>query len=351
VGSVGRVFFPLDEQLGLRDKRYSEGVLKEMVWLSGAANSFAKAQETFERIGHLAVSESSIWRRKEEWGQQFKKQEEVEREKANTWSSASAFRERVLGSDKRMGVSMDGSMVHIRQEGWKELKVGCTFEIQVWPTWNKETQEWEELAHAVHNRYVAHLGGPEMFGQLLWMKAKGQGWERAKDKQAIGDGAPWVWNQVQEYFYDARQAVDWYHGMEHVGRIATLLHGEDTPASKQWYKGAEKRLYQGHAQRIAVEVREAAQGYPVEIAQELEKEAAYLAEHHRRMQYLELREDGFVIGSGMVESGGKQFKSRFCGSGMRWSRSGIERLIPIRAAIMGDCYDPAWQAVYNSPQN
>ena len=89
----------------------------------------------------------------------------------------------------------------------------------------------------------------------------------------------------------------------------------------------------------------------MEIAQELEKEAAYLAEHHRRMQYLELREDGFVIGSGMVESGGKQFKSRFCGSGMRWSRSGIERLIPIRAAIMGDCYDPTWQAVYNSPQN
>ena len=345
------MFFPLDEQLGLRDKRYSEGVLKEVVWLGGAADSFAKAQETFERIGHMAISESSVWRRKEVWGGRFKEREEIEREKANTWSSGSAFRERVLGWDKRMGVSMDGVMVHIRQEGWKELKVGCTFEIQVSPTWNKETQEWEDLAHAVDNRYVAHLGGPDVFGQLLWMKVKERGWESAKDRQVIGDGASWVWNQAQEHFFDARQTVDWYHGTEHVGRIAALLHGEETPASRQWYKGAEKRLYQGHAQEIALEVRKAAPDYPVVAAQELETEAAYLSEHHRRMQYLELREDGFLIGSGMVESGGKQFKSRFCGPGMRWSRRGIELLIPIRAAIMGNCYDSTWQAIYNSPQN
>ena len=32
---------------------------------------------------------------------------------------------------------------------------------------------------------------------------------------------------------------------------------------------------------------------------------------------LELREEGYVIGSGMVESGVKRFKARFCGPGMR----------------------------------
>jgi hypothetical protein len=83
-------------------------------------------------------------------------------------------------------------MVYIREEGWKELKVGCTFDIEVFPTWDKETQEWEELAHAVNNRYVAHLGGPEVLGEKLWADAKQRGWEGAKDKQAIGDGAPWM---------------------------------------------------------------------------------------------------------------------------------------------------------------
>jgi len=40
-----------------------------------------------------------------------------------------------------MGVSIDGGMVHIRDEGWKELKVGCMFEIEVRPTWDKKTKE------------------------------------------------------------------------------------------------------------------------------------------------------------------------------------------------------------------
>jgi hypothetical protein len=351
VRSAERVFFPLDEQLGLKDKRYSEGVLKEMVWLSGEESSFAKAEEVFERVGHLAISESSIWRRKETWGERFKEVEEAQREKANVPAGASAFRAQVLGSEKRIGVSMDGTMVHIRDEGWKELKVGCTFYIDVFPTWNKETQEWENLAHAVHNHYVAHLGGPEMLGQKLWAEAKQRGWEGAKDREVLGDGAPWIWNIVQDYFYDARQGIDWFHGLEHLADAATLLYGEDTAARKRWYKAAQKALYQGHAAWIAKALRKSAADYAQETAKALCKEAAYLDKHKRRMQYLELREDGFVIGSGMVESGGKQFKARFCGPGMRWGREGIERLIPIRAAVMSDCFDETWLAAYDLPPN
>jgi hypothetical protein len=53
----------------------------------------------------------------------------------------------------------------------------------------------------------------------------------------------------------------------------------------------------------------------------------------------------------MVESGAKQFKHRFTGPGMRWSRSGAERLLPIRAAVMGHTFDVAWRAIYKSPNN
>jgi hypothetical protein len=341
----------LDEQLGLKDKRYSEGVLKEMVWLSGVVDSFAEAERVFERIGHLAISDSSIWRRKEVWGEQFRAVEAAQREEANVLSSASQFRERVQGSEKRLGVSMDGTMVYIRDEGWKELKVGCSFEIEVLPTWNKETQEWEDLAHAVNNDYVAHLGGPEVLGQMLWAQAQQRGWEQAKDKQVIGDGAAWVWNITQDYFYDAQQTVDWYHATEHLSDIATLLRGEGTPAAKRWYKSAQTTLYQGHAERLASELNQVAADYPEDVARALRKEAGYLDKHKRRMQYLEMREEGYLIGSGMVESGGKQFKSRFCGAGMRWDREGIKRLIPIRAAIMGSRFDATWQLAYNLPRN
>jgi hypothetical protein len=54
-------------------------------------------------------------------------------------------------------------MIHIRGEGWKELKVGSVFDVEVRPTRDKDTGDWVELAHAVNNSYVAHLGGPVNF--------------------------------------------------------------------------------------------------------------------------------------------------------------------------------------------
>lgn len=352
VPSARRGFFPLDEQLELRDPRFSESVLREMVWVSGQVSSYAAGEEVLQRIGHLTVSDSSIWRHVERWGKVIQSQEEARREKAHALPKRehADFRRQVHRGPRRMGVSMDGTMVHIREEGWKELKVGCTFELEVRPTWRDKTQEWEDLAHAVGNQYVGHLGGPEVFGQLLWSVAKAYGWEEAIDREVIGDGIAWIWNQSQEHFYDALSVVDWFHGIEHLADIAKCLHGDGTPAAQRWYRGAQKALYQGHALRIAQYVRKQAATHPAEVEM-LEREAGYLEKHHRRMQYQEFREDGYVIGSGMIESGCKQFKARFCGPGMRWSRPGLERLIPIRAAVMGGCFDQVWAAAYNSPQN
>ena len=57
------------------------------------------------------------------------------------------------------------------------------------------------------------------------------------------------------------------------------------------------------------------------------------------MNYIEMREDGWVIGSGMVESGAKRYKYRFTGAGIRWCRLGAERLIPVRTAVMSGTFD------------
>jgi len=53
----------------------------------------------------------------------------------------------------------------------------------------------------------------------------------------------------------------------------------------------------------------------------------------------------------MVESGGKRFKDRFTKSGMRWSRKGAERLLPVRSAIMSHRFTERWHSAYNSPPN
>ena len=128
---------------------------------------------------------------------------------------------------------------------------------------------------------------------------------------------------------------------ESIDRIIDILQSEDTGERWIWKKEEIVRIVKERfdseelAQRVA----------------ELEKEASYFSKNQCRMNYQEMREDGWAIGSGMVESAAKQFKARFAGPGMRWSRSGAERLIPIRAAVMSKRFDILWDTAYNLPLN
>jgi hypothetical protein len=342
-------FFPLDEQLELWDGHWSEQVAKHAVWLS-ALVEFEDAADILDRIGHIPISTSSVWRRLKVWGARGQAVEAAQRAVATALPPRAEIVAGEVCQLQDLGVGLDGGMVNIRGEGWKELKVGCVFEIEVKPTPDPTTGEQIDLAHAMRNSYVAHLGGPDVFGQAVWAEARRRGWTRARDTLAVGDGAAWIWNLIKEHFYDSRQCVDWYHATQHLWKVAHVLHGEGTLAAKQWFKDCETLLFEGQADRLARLFSDLAGNHP-SVAPALRSEAHYFQDNQRRMQYLELREDGFPIGSGMVESGCKQFRARLSGSGMRWSRPGIERLIPVRAAVMGHTFDNWWKATYKSPLN
>jgi len=348
VTAVKAVFFPLDEQLGLIE-RWSQGLVKQVIWLSGLV-VFERAEEILGRVGQIAISDSSIWRRAQEGGERFREVLEAEQEKANRVGKQSEGIPRKQRARDRMGSSMDGTMIHIREEGWKELKVGCVFKVESRPRRDQEVGKVGEQAHAVDNSYVAHLGGPEIFGQKMWAEADRRHWEQARATEVLGDGARWIWNLAEEHFYDSHQLVDWYHGTEHLAVAAGLIKGEETPAAAEWYEDQKETLFRGQALRVARTLESEAQQTPAE-AKALQREAGYFQKNWQRMNYQDMREEGWPIGSGMVESGAKQFKARMAGPGMRWSRSGAENLIPIRKAILSDRFDDLWRQAYRSPPN
>ena len=181
-------------------------MLKELVWVSGVVGSYEKAEAILKRIGRLTISDNSVWRRVQEWGKKFKEVEDTRRERANALPSRNDMYRGVRETEERMGSSMDGGMVHIRDEGWKELKVGCVFEIEVWLTWDKKTKEWMELAHAVDNSYVAHLGGPELFGQMMWAEAQARAWEQARDTEVFSRQVPYPRCSITNHFSDGRHS-------------------------------------------------------------------------------------------------------------------------------------------------
>lgn len=315
------------------------------MWLSGLVD-FEQAAAFLNEVGQVDISPTSTWRLTQQWGEALVGLETKETEQANATLEGP---ERLLPpglASRRMGLSMDGFLLYVRGEEWKEVKLGCLFDVTTRPVLDPKTAEWSEQGRAIQNSYVAHLGGPEDFGQKLWTEAQRRRFRQAFETEVVADGAGWIWNLVGDYFYDSHQLVDWYHGTEHLAKAAQLLYGEGTPAAKRWRSEQETALFQGQAEAVAHRIEAEAEGHPT-VQVELLSEAGYFEHHKHRMSYMAMREDGWVIGSGMVESGGKQFKARFCGAGMRWSRDGAKRLLPIRNAILSKRFDQRWQSLYS----
>jgi hypothetical protein len=329
------------------EKHWSEQVAKQAVWLSGLV-AYEQAAEILVQVGQIAISASSIWRRAQRWGRQMQAIEA--RQQVKAYELAEPQPQDPNRSLGKMGVSMDGSMIHIRTEGWKELKVGCVFEIGSRVEKDPQTQEMLPLGSAVNNTYVAHLGGPEPFGRQIWAEARQRSWMAAADSLAIGDAAPWIWNLVSEHFYASHQLIDWYHATEHLAEAARVIYGDGTPKCRTWYRRWTHKLYLGHVRKLISALKRQATLHP-EKAEPILQQAQYFQKNIKRMNYFEMRMEGYPIGSGMVESAAKQFKGRFCGPGMRWSRRGAERLIPIRSAILSKRFDKIWHLAYNSPPN
>jgi hypothetical protein len=333
-------FSPLDTQLELEEGSFSQGVVREAVYLAGMM-PYEQAARVLERLGRMSMSHSSIHRAVGEWGARLEAAACLERERALVGADGTRVK-----AGRRMGVAIDGTMIPLRKEGWKELKVGSVFAVGV------EVQSCDgesmEVGCCLEPSYVTHLGSPEALGHRLWGEACRRGFDGAGQTLALGDGAPWIWNLVGLHFPYSQQLVDYYHAKEHLGLVARALHGEGTAASWRWLRHYETRLYQAGARAMAAEY-EAMAKTRGDAAQLLQREAGYLRANHRRMNYAQMREQGWPIGSGVVESAGKQYKARFAASGMRWSRTGAQSLLPVRSAIMSNRFHKLWSLALNSP--
>lgn len=315
--------------------------------------AFEDVTRILQEIGQVNTSKSSVWRLAQKWGKEFQVEEDRQAEAADRLPEHGPI---IPGEEKgqmRMGTSMDGAMMFILEEGWKEFKIGTVFQVETRSVLDQTTLEEEEIGCAEDVSYVAHLGGPEVFGKLHWAQAKRRGWTKAADTQVVADAAAWIWNLAAEHFYDSHQLVDWYHATEHLAKAASLLYGQEvTPAKTHWFNNQKRILFQGHADVISDLLREKAQLPTNHIIREsLSSEAGFFENQKRRMDYIDLRTDGWLIGSGTVESGAKQYKDRFTGPGMRWKRPNAKRLLPIRSAIMTGNFQYTWNSIYYSPLN
>jgi hypothetical protein len=276
------------------------------------------------------IPSSSIWRQSQQHGQRL--QTYVEQTQKQVSIERVVLPTTTQDHQQPQGVSMDGGMMNIRQEGWKEFKVGAVFDIELRLERDESTHELVERPHGVNVDYTAVLGSAAQFGSALWALAVDRKIPSAADSSLTADGADWIWNLAADYFPDSTQIIDWYHATQHLADAAKALFPTDDKQTQTWLKQRKNDLFQGQIWKITQALEQ----------HDLAQHAHYFHVHHRRMQYQEFQENGYPIGSGTVESGVKQFKARLTGAGMRWSRRAAQQMLIIRSAILGNSFDQLW---------
>ncbi len=301
-----------------------------MVWLSGLL-PYEQAAQVWERIGHYAVPGVSIWRQTRTHGQRLKAY--VERRQASVGLGRVMLPPAGLDHRQRKGISMDGGMVHLREEGWKEFKVGAVFDVEQRLERDPRTGECVERAHGTRIDYCAVVGSVEDFRPAMWALGMQHDVLRAADSSVVGDGAEWIWNVADDCFPDSVQVVDWFHACEHLADASLALYPNDENRAQRWFNQRRDDLFRGHVHPITLWLENCGRG----------DLATYFHKHKRRMRYQEFCEDGYPIGSGTVESGVKQFKARLTGPGMRWTRPNAEIMLVIRGAALANTFDTLWE--------
>ncbi|MBI5154348.1 hypothetical protein HZA57_03840, partial [Candidatus Poribacteria bacterium] len=76
----------------------------------------------------------------------------------------------------------------------------------------------------------------------------------------------------------------------------------------------------------------------------LNTEIKYFWNNRRRMRYPEYEKEGLPIGSGSIESLGKNLvKLRLCGSGKRWGDQGLRAVLALRELHANQDWDEFWE--------
>lgn len=324
MGTAAGDIFPLDEQLELRHDSLSPLLARDGVWLSSLL-PYEQAEQVLARIGGYGVAATTLWEHTQQVGQRWVAEQQqryvgVERTR---WETPH------YQAQLRQSVGMDGGMVHVRGEGWKELKVGV---VGTLPAPGDVTEGDTLGSHDLH--YTAVLGGVEAFAAALWQVAVQQRVPYAGQVAVTADGAAWIWRLATDLFPCSTQIVDWYHASAQVSGLAQARFPDEPQAALTWGEQLRHHLWQGECWQVIAQAQ----------AVGLQGQTDYFEEHQPRMNYPAFRAEGYPIGSGSTESGVKQYKQRFCGAGMRWSRPGVERMILLRSALLEDSFDRRWAA-------
>lgn len=310
---------PWDRAQGLNERLWSPGV-KALAAEVGARLPYREAAHLLERVLGYTLEESSLQEVVQEMGERLRAEDAalIERQFEGGEPEESSAR------PERLYISLDAGKAHT-DGAWHDIKVGAVYAGR---------RGADGLDEATELRYEAIGEGSEAFGRRVYRRAVAAGLEHAKQVVALGDGADWIWNQVNEQFGGCIEVLDYYHACEHVWRLSHALYGEGSPQGQRWAREHCRTLREKGPTCLLRAMKRRVAKTPA-AREALRRERSYFAAHRRRMRYPAFRKAGLMIGSGPVEAACKVIVGqRLKGAGMRWTSAGADAVLAVRTALL-----------------
>lgn len=336
----GEGYSPLDKELEVNENYKVTKMLVDLVCDLAQMLPFQESSDVLNKHFNINMAASTIQKISEEIGKILYLKEKKESEELYENPHKVVDSEIVQKKKGKIYIECDGSMVAIRGEGWKELKLGIIFSDLNILNKNKPR-------HIINEKdYVAYLGKAEEFKKMLWASAVKNGCLNVEQIVFIGDGAQWIWNMVDELFPDAEKILDYYHFSEHVHECGLELY-ENDKTRETWVKSIIDGINNGLIKETLLRLNpdDYKNKDKVKKVKELK---TYLENNKERIKYKEYKEKGYFIGSGAIEGGNKcVIQQRLKLSGMRWSKEGAQYISTLRSAKKSNKWDKVKDVIYN----
>lgn len=349
MAGVSEGFFPLDERLQMGQHCWTPETVKQIVKLGTEIPSYRRAAQNFSDLTQVGVSKSRLGELVKLYGGQIVDHQEAEAAamgQAPAQEEVSTVRQMAQPDREVMALSMDGAMVNIRGEGWKEVKTVCVSAVDTQPT----AETGQVKVRLSHHSYRSGVWEAKEFANQQWAEGCRRGLERAKQIVSINDGALWIWLIVQMCWAPCVEILDWWHAVQKLWDVARALLGDNEAATAQWMAQQKSHLWHSQLRQVFRAIRQLCpRGDP--LPDKVRAGVGYLFRHRGRLRYQQFREAGYPLGSGSVESACKLvMQERMKQAGMRWSRDGAQAMLALRSVLLSQRWDEVWATLHPSPK-
>ena len=296
-------FCPRDRALGLDGASLSPAITR-MVGLAAAMVSFAEGSELMGELAGVRVEAKQVERTAEVLGREIAQDERQVVDPSPPSAST-------------MYLGMDGTGVPVRKEelvdraGKQPDGSAKTREVKLVTVWSAEGRDADGIpvrdpGSVSYSAAIESAASRDTddeaseFAQRADREARRRGFDQARRRVVLGDGAPWIWNLADEQFPGAIQIVDLYHTKGHLWDVAKAIYGAGTDLAEQWAKQRRDELDDGKLAAVLAALRVHAAAND-----EARKCLDYIIRHRHRMRYPKFRAQGLCTSTGVVEAGCK----------------------------------------------